>query len=160
MIFRIFGRPRQVLCSAYRRVRWLEALSHKGWRCSVKNWKTCGLLGGQKGFLLFAVYHLMKILSNYSKMSSKHHLPAAHHVCQVNRTYSRVASRLLRPQVNFRLHVWPPLYRVLPEKQPSPRSCANSRFPFATMAAMMGPPFSMMAADFSMYAWAISSFLC
>ena len=67
-IFRIFGCPRQVLCSAYRRVRWLKALPHKGWRCSVKNRKTCGLFDPQKGFLLFAVYHLGKILSTSVKM--------------------------------------------------------------------------------------------
>lgn len=49
----------------------LKALLRNGLRCSVKNRKTCGLFDPQKGFLLFAVYHLGKILSISVKMDQE-----------------------------------------------------------------------------------------
>lgn len=48
--FPLFDHPRLVLCSVYRQVERLKALLHKGLRCSVKKWKTSGLLGGKKVF--------------------------------------------------------------------------------------------------------------
>lgn len=55
------------LCSLFARWNSPKRLSCKGSQCSVKNRKTSGLFGRQKGFLLFEVYHHMKILSNSVK---------------------------------------------------------------------------------------------
>lgn len=52
-----------------------------------KKWKTSGLLGGQKGFLLREVYHHMKILSKFVLISS----------------YSNLSEKIRR--VNFLHHV-------------------------------------------------------
>ncbi|MGN8837633.1 hypothetical protein ACTNCI_11795 [Mitsuokella jalaludinii] len=45
-----------------------ESLATQGIAVFGKNRKTCGLFDPQKGFLLFAVYHLGKILSTSVKM--------------------------------------------------------------------------------------------
>ena len=70
-------------------------------------------------------------IPSYEDFVKLHQKGAASIIClllltdaSVNRTYSRVASRLLRRQVHCRIHARPPLYRVLPEKRPPRRQSA------------------------------------
>ena len=101
------------------------SLAPQGIAVFGKNSENLRLFWRSKRFSAFCSISSYEDFVNFGqKMSSKRHALAAHHSWYVNRTYSRVASRLLRRQVHCRIHARPPLYRILPEKRPPRRQSA------------------------------------